>query len=65
MYIVIENQISDLMEGFKIYSKTKNEEIKQERNNFKDVKKQLKDQKTLLELEETNARDRIEALKLV
>lgn len=63
--MVTENQIADLIEDFKVLVETKNEEHDHVRNSCIDVKKELKDQKTLLELEEANARKRLIQLKLV
>jgi hypothetical protein len=53
------------MEDFRVLVRTKNEEHEYVRGGCKEVIKELKDEKTLLELEEANARERMRQLKLV
>lgn len=54
---ILERQFADLSEEFKGIIRHKNEIINFERNTCTEIKKQLSDQRMLLELEKHNAYD--------
>jgi hypothetical protein len=57
MHRVVDRQFVDLSEEFKSVIRQKNDIINSERNNCIEIKKQLDDQKALLELQKHNTCD--------